>query len=114
MTGKLLLGAILVEILLEGLHRQFWTARIKERLLERWPKHSARREFVKCKFCQSWWLGWLVACGMEVAICNQLHWSWHWLWMGPVLAWGAGMLHAVRHALGGMRFIGLGGQHGQW
>lgn len=60
---QVMLAAVLVERLLEGLHRFHWTRRFKEHLIGVGDGSGVLppgwlREFVGCKFCQSWWAGW--------------------------------------------------------
>jgi hypothetical protein len=91
---QIMLAAVITERLLEGLHKFYWTAKLKRYLvgdddgggiLTGW-----KREFVRCKFCQSWWVAW------GVSICVLLiwgGWSLHWVWMGLIAGGLANKIH---------------------
>lgn len=101
--GEIIIGIILTEALIEGLHRQYWLAKLKERVLDCLDHGSALHEFIRCKYCQSWWIGWVVALAM-VLWCNRLQWGWDWLWMGIVFQSGANILHSLRDYLWSLKF----------
>ncbi|MBN1254002.1 MAG: hypothetical protein JXA50_01845 [Deltaproteobacteria bacterium] len=60
------LAAIITERLLDGLHKFYWTAKFKKYLVGDGDgrgilKDGPLREFIRCKFCQSFWVGWAAA-----------------------------------------------------
>lgn len=68
------ISAIITERLLEGLHRFYWTRQLKIYLVGEDKAHLVGekintgivqipwlREFIRCKFCQSFWMGWMVS-----------------------------------------------------
>lgn len=104
---QILLATIITERLLEGLHQFYWTRKLREHLVgvEQWTSDGSvnvvmgslpigpLREFIRCKFCQSWWMGWVVSLATVVLWSG---WSWHWVWMGLVVGSLANMLHDVK------------------
>ena len=96
MIKQLIIGAILLEMSLTGLHKHPVTRRLKDRIYATNLADTALGEFLTCKYCQSWWAGWALA---NVMMLCSGSWSWDWLWMGPLMAWGANMLHHMRDRL---------------
>lgn len=100
MIWQVIIGAILLEMTLTGLHKHPFMRRLKEALVARAERTGKRNsllvEFVTCKYCQSWWAGLALANAMLLWFGT---WSWDWVWMGPVMAWGANMLHHLRDRL---------------
>jgi len=89
---QIIAGAIVAEHLLEGLHKNYWTSKIIDRLRCR-LEGSAIHEFLGCKFCQSWYVGWLVA----LVIILLRGWSlWNCVWMGIVISSVANMIHGLK------------------
>lgn len=108
---QLIIGAVIVEQLIEGLHRNYWTAKIKKRVLKaietKRGEEGALYEYLLCKFCESWAVGWAVALS-TILWCGI--WSWDWVWMGLVMSSGANMVHSFKSWLGVAKFAPFGGK----
>lgn len=107
--AQIILAAFITERLLEGLHKFYWTKKLKEQLvgIEPWSDGAGQsfaeksgilssgplREFVRCKFCQSWWGAWGVC--LVITLLWQ-GWSLHWIWMGFVAGSLSNIIHDVR------------------
>lgn len=105
--AQIMLAAIITERLIDGLHKFYWTAELKRYLvgdndglgiLNGW-----KREYVRCKFCQSWWVAWGVSL---IVLILWEGWSWHWVWMGVVTGWLSNMLHNITV---GLKYKGMHG-----
>jgi hypothetical protein len=104
---QIVLAAIITERLLDGLHRFYWTAKIKRYLVgdddgQGVVSREALREFIRCKFCQSWWMAW------AASLVILLFWegfSWHWIWVGLVAGWLANKLHDVGETIKAMKYL---------
>jgi hypothetical protein len=104
---QIVLAAIITERLLDGLHRFYWTAKIKRYLVGEDDgrgilPEGALREFIRCKFCQSWWMAWGVSLAM---LLIWEGWSLHWLWMGLVAGGLANKLHDVGETIKAMKYL---------
>ena len=108
---QLIIGSVIVEHLIEGLHRNYWTVKIKKRVLAaiqaRWGDGGALYEYLACKFCESWAVGWAAALTI-ILWCGI--WSWDWLWMGVVISSGANMVHGLKGWLDVAKLTPFGGK----
>jgi len=74
----IVISTIITERLLEGLHRFYWTAKFKKYLVGDGDGRGILpdgplREFIRCKFCQSFWISWAVtALMLSVAMRHPL------------------------------------------
>jgi hypothetical protein len=105
----IIISTIITERLLEGLHKFYWTRQIKIYLVGENDGHGILedgplREFIRCKFCQSWWAAWGISL---VVIWVSLGWSWHWVWVGLIVGSLANKLHDLCHSIKAMRDRGL-------
>lgn len=108
---QIIVGAIIVEHLLEGLHRNYWTVKIRERILlfirTNTGEGGVLYEYLLCKFCESWAVGWAVAIA-TILWCGT--WSWDWIWMGVVMSSGANMVHGFKGWINVAKFSPFGGK----
>jgi hypothetical protein len=122
--AQIILAAIITERLLEGLHKFYWTKKLKTYLVgdsRTWTSNGddvvqvgklelgilpkgALREYVRCKFCQSWAIAWVSSL---VILLIWEGWSLHWLWIGLVAGWLANKLHDAGEAIKAIKFRGL-------
>jgi hypothetical protein len=110
---QIFLAAIITERLIDGLHRFYWTRKLKEHFVgSDWGdgiettdgiiRHDALREYIKCKFCQSWAIAWVVSL---VVTTLWSGWSFHWLWMGLVAGLFANKSHDIGELIKEKKYV---------
>jgi hypothetical protein len=104
---QIVLAAIITERLLDGLHKFYWIAKFKRYLVgdndgKGILPEGARREYVRCKFCQSWIIAWVSSL---VILLIWEGWSLHWIWIGLVAGWLANKLHDIGEAIKAMKYL---------
>lgn len=113
---EILLASFLAERLLEGLHKSYWGELVMGRLKKHFPAPETREvalwslqdvigEFIHCKFCQSWGMGWASILAIMLSLGD---WSWHWIWAGIVTGSISNLIHHLRDGLQNWnrRFLG--------
>ena len=105
----IIISAIITERLLEGLHRFYWTRQLKIYLVGDDDgggviPYGPLREFIRCKFCQSWWVAWGVSLTIQMVFKD---WSLQWIWVGLVVGSLANKLHDICHSIKAMRYRGM-------
>jgi hypothetical protein len=105
---QIIIGAVLVEHLLEGFHRNPWTVQFKTWLMAKTKEGSKLREYLSCKFCESWALGWIVA--LSIGLWYTQTWAWDWLWAGVIMSSLANATHGIKDWLAVVKFGPIGGE----
>jgi hypothetical protein len=105
-SAQLIIGAILVEHLLEGIHRNPVTSSFRDLLITKIGKGSLGGQYLLCKFCESWAAGWIIA--IFIMLWYSHSWGWNWLWAGIVMSSLANVIHGVKDWLAVAKFGPLG------
>lgn len=86
MLAFIILGALATHRLVVLLNQDVITARVRERILDRWPPHDGSLTYIlTCPWCMSIWTGALVTGAYALAVGGI---SW-WLAIAAVLAFSS-------------------------
>ncbi len=111
----IVISTIITERLLEGLHRFYWLRKLKIYLVGEGKPHLVGeyinrgivqiawiREYIRCKFCQSWATAWVVS-----FIVLWIFWgiSFHFIWIGLVAGSLANKLHDLGDAVKAIKLL---------